>query len=59
MRIGIGPIPPQINQIDFVLMKYDKSALSEVNEICERSARAALKIIDDGLEKAMNEVTKK
>lgn len=59
VRIGIGPIPPQINQIDFVLMKYDKSALSEVNEICERSARAALKIIDDGLEKAMNEVNTK
>lgn len=59
VRIGIGPIPPKINQIDFVLMKYDKSEFNEVNEIYEKSARAVLKIIDDGLERAMNEVNTK
>lgn len=59
VRVGIGPIPPKINQIDFVLMKYTKDEMEEVNKILENAASATLKIIDLGLEKAMNDVNTK
>lgn len=59
VRIGIGPRPAKISQIDFVLMKYTKEELVEVNKYLEKAADATLKIIEVGLDRAMNEVNTK
>lgn len=54
LRIGIGPVPPQVDPADFVLSDFETAELPLV-ETARREARdAVLMIASGGLDRAMN-----
>ena len=56
VRVGIGPMPKNINQINFVLMKYNIEYYNEnIIPIYERTINAVYDIIENGVDHAMNE----
>ena len=53
LRIGIGPVPPGRELVDFVLDNIPKSAEDTLAASLEQAEQAALLFIDEGLEAAM------
>ena len=54
VRVGIGPVPKPIRQIDFVLMKYTESEFNYVKENTDKAALAVMCIIEKDIYQAMN-----
>ena len=54
VRVGIGPVPEKIKQIDFVLMKYMKDEFAKVKKITDRAGFAIIDIIKNGVDFSMN-----
>ncbi|MEN8907632.1 MAG: aminoacyl-tRNA hydrolase [Clostridiales bacterium] len=59
VRIGIGKNPDNWNLADYVLSKFSKKEIEEINNSIEASAEAVLRIIDLGIDEAMNKFNKK
>lgn len=55
LRIGVGAADSRADLSDHVLGKFAPDELDTVRDAVERAANAALRFIDQGLEKAMNE----
>ncbi len=55
LRIGIAPDNPVRNMSDFVLDKFSKSEIDEVEKVLEYGANAIRAVLRDGVEKAMAE----
>lgn len=55
VRIGIGPKPININQADFVLMKYTKDEMKEQNVNIDKAVEAIICIVTKGVDTAMND----
>jgi len=53
LRLGIGPIPDDINEMDFVLAKFDQKEQSELNKMLGVAAEAVIFALGHGLELAM------
>ena len=59
LRIGIGPVPEGDDPKDFVLRSFTKQEESRVRSaVIPRAAEAVLRVLAEGLEKAMNEFNK-
>lgn len=54
LRIGVGPVPAGRDLVSFVLGRYPKDAQAQVEDMLQRSAKAALAWVADGVDKAMN-----
>jgi PTH1 family peptidyl-tRNA hydrolase len=54
LRIGVGPVPAGRDLVSFVLGRYHKDALAEVDAMMPRAAEAALAWVGEGIEKTMN-----
>ena len=55
LRLGIGPVPPGIPPDKFVLQKISDTQLKLFDEMLDRSTKAVDSIINEGLDKAMNQ----
>lgn len=55
VRIGIGPKPTNIDQADFVLMKYTKEEMNEQNVNMDKAVEAIICIVTKGVDTAMND----
>ncbi len=55
VRIGIGPTPKMIKQIDYVLMKMSPDEYKEVSDVYDKAVKAVLDIVKNGVDHAMNE----
>ena len=55
VRVGIGPVPKIIKQIDYVLMKLSPDEYKNMSEIYDRTIDAVIDLIKNGVEHAMNE----
>ena len=53
LRLGIGPIPDDINEVDFVLGKFDQKEQTELNKMLGVAAEAAIFALGHELELAM------
>lgn len=56
VRLGIGPKHPKMDLADFVLSRFSKSEEKEIDAAAEQAAKAAVMIVTDGIDKAMNAV---
>lgn len=54
VRIGIGPKPVNIDQADFVLMKYTKDEMKDQNVNIDKAVEAIIYIVTKGVDTAMN-----
>ena len=54
VRIGIGPVPDYIKQIDYVLMKMTVEDFKDYKKILDKAAEEILFILDNDIDKAMN-----
>ncbi len=54
LRLGIGRPPGRMDPADYVLQDFSREETKEVSGILDRAADAALSVVVDGLEKAMN-----
>lgn len=55
VRIGIGPKPINIDQADFVLMKYSQDEMKEQNINIDKAVEAIICIVTKGVDTAMND----
>ena len=53
LRLGIGPIPDDINEVDFVLGKFDQKERPELNKMLGVAAQAIIFALGHELELAM------
>lgn len=53
LRLGIGPIPDDINEVDFVLGKFDQIEQPELNKMLGVAAEAVIFALGHGLKMAM------
>ncbi|MCH9024685.1 MAG: aminoacyl-tRNA hydrolase [candidate division Zixibacteria bacterium] len=53
LRLGIGPIPDDINEVDFVLGKFDQKERPELNKMLGVAAEAVIFALGHELEMAM------
>ncbi len=53
LRLGIGPIPDDINEVDFVLGKFDQKEQPELNKMLGVAAEAVIFALGHELEMAM------
>lgn len=54
LRVGIGPLPENVNVTDFVLGNFRKSEEKELEEIITRCCNALEEFAINGIEKMMN-----
>lgn len=54
LRIGIGPVPSDVDPIDFVLQKFTPEEYRLVPKILESVRDAVLLLLQNGIEMAMN-----
>lgn len=54
LRVGISRPPEHLAVIDWVLMRFSNSEMTEVHEVCNRAVEALSCVIDDGVDRAMN-----
>ena len=55
IRIGIGKRPEQMDMVDYVLGHYDKETRKVMEEAFAKAADAALDIVENGMDHAMNQ----
>jgi PTH1 family peptidyl-tRNA hydrolase len=54
LRLGIGPIPDDINEVDFVLGEFSKMEQSELKKMLGIAAEAVIFALGHGLREAMS-----
>ena len=54
IRIGIGRRPEHMDMANYVLSRFNKEDRALVDEALEQAADAAIAIIEDGIDRAMN-----
>jgi PTH1 family peptidyl-tRNA hydrolase len=54
LRIGIGPLPPGVSVIDFVLGRFDEAEREKVGLAIKAAAEAVMFLVENGIEAAMN-----
>jgi PTH1 family peptidyl-tRNA hydrolase len=54
IRVGIGPLPKQMNLIEFVLGDFTKDETFRLEKVVERAADAVESIFSVGIEQTMN-----
>lgn len=54
LRVGIGPVPEQVDPADFVLARFRSSEHEAVESAVQKAAEAVRVIVDHGFEAAMN-----
>lgn len=54
IRVGIGRRPEQMGMVDFVLGRFDPETRKRMEEAYERAAEAAVDIVENGMDHAMN-----
>ncbi|MEW5939981.1 MAG: aminoacyl-tRNA hydrolase [Chloroflexota bacterium] len=54
LRLGVGRPPGRMDPADFILQDFSRDELSQVSEILDRAADAALTFVTEGLNAAMN-----
>jgi PTH1 family peptidyl-tRNA hydrolase len=59
LRLGIGPLPNSESVSDFVLGKFTRQEYPSAREMIDKAADSVEKIINLGLEKAMNSINQK
>ena len=59
VRVGIGPVPEKIKQIDYVLMKYTNEEYFEVKKYTDIAAKSIIDIIKYGVDFSMNKYNAK
>ena len=55
IRIGIGRRPEEMDMVDYVLGRYDKETRKVMEEAFGRAADAAIDIVENGMDHAMNQ----
>lgn len=55
LRLGVGPRPDGAELVDFVLSPWPETAGDKVAGLRARAADAVLRVVRDGVDKAMNE----
>ncbi|HET7266165.1 MAG TPA: aminoacyl-tRNA hydrolase [bacterium] len=56
LRVGIGRPPAGVDAEEFVLQRFAPGERTVIDEAVERAAGAALAVVSDGLEAAMNRI---
>lgn len=56
LRVGIGRPPAGVDPEEFVLQRFTSEERTVIDEAVERAANAALAVVSDGLDAAMNRV---
>lgn len=59
LRLGVGPLPSSGDASDFVLGKFTAPEYPAAKEMADRAADSIIKIINLGLETAMNSINQK
>lgn len=59
IKVGVGEKPKGYDLADYVLSRFSKSEREQVEEALERAAKAAVSIMTDGMDAAMNAYNKK
>lgn len=54
LRIGTGPLPEDIEPVDFVLGSFDEHEIEKKNEVVKKAAEAILFFCKNGIDEAMN-----
>jgi len=54
LRVGIGPLPPNISIIDFVLGRFEDQEQSEVRQIVKKCAEAVIFALENDIDTVMN-----
>jgi peptidyl-tRNA hydrolase, PTH1 family len=55
LRIGIGEPPPRWDAADYVLSKFTKEEIPEMEEVVRRAADAVAVWVDQGIDACMNQ----
>ncbi len=56
LRVGIGRPPASVEPETFVLERFTPEERTVIDEVVERAANAALAVVSDGLEAALNRI---
>ncbi len=59
LRIGVGQPPPQWDTADYVLSKFTKSEMPEIEQIVQRAAGAVADWVQHGIDFCMNRYNQK
>jgi peptidyl-tRNA hydrolase, PTH1 family len=54
LRVGIGPVPPRWEVVDYVLGRFSATERSEMDEVLPRAVQGVLDWIQEGTEYCMN-----
>ena len=54
LRLGIGPLPPEADQVSFVLGRFNEKEDEKAQKMLEKAAMAVLYSVEHRLEEAMN-----
>lgn len=54
IKVGVGEKPKHMDLADYVLGRFNKDELPIMRESCKKACKAAVTVITDGLDKAMN-----
>jgi PTH1 family peptidyl-tRNA hydrolase len=54
LRIGVGAAADQADLVDHVLSSFSKTESAVIDQSAERATEAIRKVVDDGVETAMN-----
>ena len=55
VRVGVGPRPHGEELVEYVLSEFSSEELEKVTEAVDTAANAVMRIVTDGVERAMNE----
>jgi PTH1 family peptidyl-tRNA hydrolase len=53
LRLGVGPKPPRVSQVDFVLGRFTDDQLADLDPTLDQAADCIERWLTDGIEKAM------
>lgn len=59
VRVGVGRPPPQVDPADWVLGRFPRAEDRAVEDVVERAAEAACRVLAVGAAKAMNEFNRR
>lgn len=59
LRIGVGPLAPGVNSVDFVLGRFAAEEMAAVELMKRQAGLAILEVSDSGLDAAMNKYNRK
>jgi PTH1 family peptidyl-tRNA hydrolase len=54
LRMGVGPVPPDVDPVVFVLSRFEEKELPDKNKMLDKAAESVLYLLEHNIAEAMN-----